>query len=286
LLTTSEKPITYLPICKYFAKQYEGADRLLPECSDQSGQGGKAAFRGRWKDSKKGLIDAVFRQGGQDTTTRGDKVVWGHFYADPTDVSWGNSENPELFVKVWFDVSGRIDVNFFHVSVPNIEVYSACDSDSSWAQSATTITTDRYTRHEYGVIDGGALIWAFPTCDECGEWVFIDYNDLDTVIPISGSGNIYTGTQVDSSPVISNGSVFFGNSPTYTSEGMFFALKTSTGEKIWQFDLGSYSTGSPGVSDEAVYVATSNGKLLSLDKLTGKQNWVYQTGAKEDGIEA
>lgn len=94
-----------------------------------------------------GAIDAVFHKGGQDTDARGDEVVWGYFYADPSDVSWGSSDNPELFVKVWFDVSGRIDVNFFHVSVPDIEVYS--ENDSGLKQSGTTILSDRYTRHEY-----------------------------------------------------------------------------------------------------------------------------------------
>ena len=36
----------------------------------------------------------------------------GHFYASPSDVTWGSSNNPDLFVKIWFDVSGRVDVNF------------------------------------------------------------------------------------------------------------------------------------------------------------------------------
>ena len=39
---------------------------------------------------EKGPIDAVWRLGGQDTTSRGDQVVWGHFYAGPSDVTWGS----------------------------------------------------------------------------------------------------------------------------------------------------------------------------------------------------
>jgi hypothetical protein len=87
--------------------------------------------------------------GGTDNTSRGDQVVWGHFYANPTQVSWGSTNNPELFVKIWFDASGRIDVNFFHVSVPDIEVYTDYIADGSYDSKGTTITSDRYIRHEF-----------------------------------------------------------------------------------------------------------------------------------------
>jgi len=76
-------------------------------------------------------------------------VVWGHFYASPSDVTWGSENNPDLFVKIWFDVSGRVDVNFFHVSVPDIEGYSALPSDGIYDQKGTTIMDNRYIRHEY-----------------------------------------------------------------------------------------------------------------------------------------
>ena len=98
---------------------------------------------------EKGPIDAVWRLGGQDTTSRGDQVVWGHFYASPTDVTWGSQDNPDLFVKIWFDVSGRVDVNYFHVSVPDIEVYSDLPDDITYDQKGTTIMDNGYIRHEY-----------------------------------------------------------------------------------------------------------------------------------------
>ena len=100
---------------------------------------------------EKGPIDAVWRLGGQDTTARGDQVVWGLFYANPSDVTWGSEDNPDLFVKIWFDVSGRVDVNFFHVSVPDIEVYSDLPDEGAYDQQGTTIMADRYIRHEYWI---------------------------------------------------------------------------------------------------------------------------------------
>ncbi len=98
---------------------------------------------------EKGPVEAVWHFGGQDTTARGDQVVWGYFYASPSDVTWGSENNPELFVKIWFDASCRIDVNFFHVSVPDIEVYSDYPANTSYDKTGTTIMTDRYIRHEY-----------------------------------------------------------------------------------------------------------------------------------------
>ena len=98
---------------------------------------------------EKGPIEAVWQKGGEDTTSRGDTVIWGHFYASPSDVTWGSQKNPDLFVKIWFDVSGRVDVNFFHVSVPDIEVYSDLPDDGTYDQSGTTTMDNRYIRHEY-----------------------------------------------------------------------------------------------------------------------------------------
>jgi hypothetical protein len=98
---------------------------------------------------EKGPIEAVWRLGGQDTTERGDQVVWGHFYASPNDVTWGSQNNPDLFMKIWFDASGRVDVNFFHVSVPDIEAYSDLPSVGGYDQMGTTTMANRYIRQEY-----------------------------------------------------------------------------------------------------------------------------------------
>jgi len=96
-----------------------------------------------------GAIEAVWKTGGSDITDRGDIVVWGHFYAHPADVSWGSPDNPDLFVKIWYDVSGRTDVNFFHVSVPDIEVFSDLPAAGEYDGKGTTAMRNRYIRHEY-----------------------------------------------------------------------------------------------------------------------------------------
>ncbi len=96
-----------------------------------------------------GYIEGEWQQGGASPTARGDEVVWGYFNASPQDVAWGNVNNPEVFVKIWFDVSGRIDVNFFHVSVPEIGIYSSFQNSNGFDQRGVTILQDRYTRHEF-----------------------------------------------------------------------------------------------------------------------------------------
>ncbi len=98
---------------------------------------------------EKGPVDAIFYNGGETFTDRGDRVIRGYFYADPSDVSWGNQGNPDLYVKIWFDVTGRMDVNFFHVSVPVIDVYSAYPHKESYDQHGMATMGDRYIRHEY-----------------------------------------------------------------------------------------------------------------------------------------
>ena len=96
-----------------------------------------------------GPVEAVWQKGGDALTAGGHRVVWGHFYANPKDVNWGSRNNPDLFVKIWFDAGGRVDVNYFHVSVPDIEVFSDLPDDKPYNQKGTTILADRYIRHEY-----------------------------------------------------------------------------------------------------------------------------------------
>ncbi len=109
----------------------------------------KLWIRGIIKSEEKGEIEAIWREGGREKTTRGDEVIYGHFYASPSDVTWGSSKNPDVFVKIWFDVNGRIDVNFFHVSVPEVKVYSAYPYEGTPKVETTVTTSERYIRHVY-----------------------------------------------------------------------------------------------------------------------------------------
>ena len=96
-----------------------------------------------------GPINAIWHLGGVDTTARGDRVVWGFYHANPDQVSWGSAANPDLFVKIWFDVNGPVFVNAFHVSVPDIEFFSDYQNDGTYDQKGTTLLNNRYLEHRY-----------------------------------------------------------------------------------------------------------------------------------------
>jgi sugar lactone lactonase YvrE len=102
---------------------------------------------------ERGPIEAVWRLGGDAETSRGDRVIWGYFHASPSDVGWGNLDNPDAFVKIWYDVSGRVDVNFFHVSVPDIEVTSSINEVETPRYNIISMSK-RYARHTYQPANG------------------------------------------------------------------------------------------------------------------------------------
>jgi hypothetical protein len=101
------------------------------------------------KTAEKGPIEGVWREGGSGITDRGDTVVWGYYYADPSMVTWGSPQNPDLFVKIWFDVGGMVNVDFFHVSVPDIEVYSELPADGLYDICGTAGLENRFIEHQY-----------------------------------------------------------------------------------------------------------------------------------------
>ncbi len=130
---------------------------------------------------ERGPVSAIWRKGGESLTSGGHQVVWGHFYASPDDVGWGNENNPDLFVKVWFDASGRVDVNFFHVSVPDVDVYSDLPNDGIYDKKGNARLTNRYVRHEYSLTGAQAPVAKFTTA------LTSDTEPLTVTLDASGS---------------------------------------------------------------------------------------------------
>ncbi|MHB8859305.1 MAG: outer membrane protein assembly factor BamB family protein [Thermoleophilia bacterium] len=77
---------------------------------------------------------------------------------------------------------------------------------------------------------------------------------------------------IDSSPVVVNGVVYFG---TYGED--FYALKSTTGEKLWEFRADSPIFSAGAVDDGSVYFASLT-SLYALDASTGVKKWSIQTG--------
>ncbi|HDN59120.1 MAG TPA: hypothetical protein ENF20_04110, partial [Candidatus Marinimicrobia bacterium] len=77
-----------------------------------------------------------------------------------------------------------------------------------------------------------------------------------------------TGSHIKSSPVM------WQNKIVVSSENAVFCLDGVDGKEIWKFDIDS-SGFTPAIDKNTsqVYVATSGGKLYSIDFTTGKENW-------------
>lgn len=107
----------------------------------------------------KGTIEGVWKKGGEATVSVG-KLIWGYFYANPSDVSWGNPDNPDMFVKILVG-SGEtwVNINYFHVSVPDIEIFTdyPFDGTADGHDKATgpNSTSMRFVEHTFvnGVLE-------------------------------------------------------------------------------------------------------------------------------------
>lgn len=96
----------------------------------------------------KGPIEGVWKKGGEDTNSFGT-FIWGYFYASPTDVSWGSPENPDIFVKIAI-IGDWVNLNYFHVSVPEITVYTDYPYDGSPdAQDTATGPPPKFSSHRF-----------------------------------------------------------------------------------------------------------------------------------------
>ncbi len=77
-----------------------------------------------------------------------------------------------------------------------------------------------------------------------------------------------TVAAVRSSPVVVQGTVFFGS-----GDGFVYAVDAETGKEKWRFDTGAPVNGSAAVQNETVYIASESGFLLALDAKTGAKRW-------------
>ena len=83
--------------------------------------------------------------------------------------------------------------------------------------------------------------------------------------------SLATGTSTKSSPVISDGIIFFGN-----EKGILFAL-TSDGKIKWKFEGQSTIEAPPLISGNKVIFGSSDGVLRAVDKTSGRLLWSYKT---------
>ncbi len=81
-----------------------------------------------------------------------------------------------------------------------------------------------------------------------------------------------TGNAIKSSPAFYSGIVYFG------SGNKIFALNAATGAYIWSFTTGYLVESSPAIADGTVYIGSDDYKVYALNAATGAQIWTYTTG--------
>lgn len=74
-----------------------------------------------------------------------------------------------------------------------------------------------------------------------------------------------------SSPVISNGIVYFGSGNT------LYAVKISTGDIVWYYQTGDVVHTVPSVYKEKIFVGSFDGHVYALNNLTGQLIWKFKT---------
>jgi outer membrane protein assembly factor BamB len=89
--------------------------------------------------------------------------------------------------------------------------------------------------------------------------------------------SVSTGTRTKSSPVISDGTLFFGN-----DKGALTSV-SADGKIKWIYESGSLIEAAPLVFGNKVIVGLNDGKLLAVDKVTGKLIWTYNTDNQISG---
>lgn len=89
--------------------------------------------------------------------------------------------------------------------------------------------------------------------------------------------SVSTGVRTKSSPVISDGTLFFGN-----DKGAITAV-TSDGKIKWLYESGSLIEAAPLIFGNKVVVGSNDGNLKAIDKVTGKLIWSYKTDNQISG---
>src|SRR5579884_122142 len=76
-----------------------------------------------------------------------------------------------------------------------------------------------------------------------------------------------------SSPVISNGAVYFGS-----GDGNVYKLDAASGRQLWQFATGDVVHSSPALYENTVFVGSFDKYFYAIDAVTGQLKWKFKTG--------
>jgi len=84
-----------------------------------------------------------------------------------------------------------------------------------------------------------------------------------------------TGDRVVSSPVWSDGVLFFGS-----DDGNVYAVDAASGRQVWQFVTGGPVPSTPAVAGGVVFVNSYDGRFYAIDEKSGRLKWKFRTGGE------
>lgn len=81
--------------------------------------------------------------------------------------------------------------------------------------------------------------------------------------------------QVQSTPVVANGSVYVG--AVQSAAGFLYALDAASGQRDWEFEAEGGILAAPAATSDRVYVGSRDQSLYALDPANGEQLWAFET---------
>jgi outer membrane protein assembly factor BamB len=114
----------------------------------------------------------------------------------------------------------------------------------------------------------GKLTWKFQTAGEHRYTATHIHGAMPAAEAMPDPFDFYL-----SSPVVLNGTVYFGS-----SDGNVYALTETTGKLKWKFHTGNVVHSSPAIADGTLFIGGWDTFFYALDAATGKEKWRFKTG--------
>lgn len=160
-------------------------------------------------------------------------------------------------------------------------------SASGWIYALDADSGKTHWRH-----DAGSEVVSTPATD--GETVYVGASNETLYALEAASGDrewtYEAGDMIWSSPALAFETVYVAD-----WSGIVYAIDAASGEERWFTDtVSDYISGSVAVDEEAVYIGNTPyntlddpspnyGTMFSLDRVTGEQQWEFETAAFEIG---
>jgi outer membrane protein assembly factor BamB len=143
------------------------------------------------------------------------------------------------------------------------------DGKVQWAQSGTL-----ETQGVFGVAAPAASQGSVVAGYSSGELSAYRYENgrvlwQDALSRTSSTTSVSSLADIDAAPVVDGGRVY-----AVGQGGRMVALELSTGQRLWEQNLGGIST--PWIAGDWLFVMTDDARLAALSRASGKARWIAQ----------